>query len=132
MTANELRIGNWVNCTGIDIDTEEEFSMDCEVVSIPNKLEADYMFDVDFPSEDNSSVEPIPLTDKWLVKFGFDVDNKMDEDRTLVYELNAKGFSIEFEHGNDCFLECIGVDILYVHQLQNLYFALTGEELKTV
>lgn len=41
----------------------------------------------------------------------------------LVYYLGEKGFSIGFKNYSDF------SNLEYVHQLQNLYFALTGEEL---
>jgi hypothetical protein len=73
---------------------------------------------------DRDWIKPIPLTEEWLLKFGF--SKKVD------YLLQKRGFSICFEkHGDifECFLESIGIEIEYVHQLQNLYFALTNEEL---
>jgi hypothetical protein len=78
--------------------------------------------------------EPIPLTEEWLVKFGF-------EDRIET------GVCIAYHYGhnpitNDWMIELIKIHedsfyfyknghfkIVFVHQLQNLYFALTGEEL---
>jgi hypothetical protein len=75
--------------------------------------------------------EPIPLTEEWLLKFGFEefglsirVDvNRGDElcfytqEKRLRYQTKGSGFTRDY-------------NILYVHQLQNLYFALTGQELK--
>lgn len=72
----------------------------------------------------------IPLTEEWLVKFGF---KKVDEDWML---LEREGFSISWE--NECISLCSGVycsegskydHIKHVHQLQNLYFILTEKEL---
>ncbi len=51
--------------------------------------------------------KPIPLTEEWLVKF---------EQKDLDL------FILEIEVNWN-------IKIKYVHQLQNLYFALTGEEL---
>lgn len=70
-------------------------------------------------------IEPIPLTEEWLLKFCFD--------KNFDFLLRKKGFSICFEKvGNElnCYLESIGINIQYVHQLQNLYFSLVGEELE--
>ena len=70
--------------------------------------------------------EPIPLTEEWLLKFGFEVykfDHKENQyrfkDRLIVIRDN-----LFYDYGT-------GVIIKHVHQLQNLYFALTGEELKS-
>lgn len=73
--------------------------------------------------------KPIPLTEEWLVKFGFEKSIYHCD----IYELNKNGFEISFDFKdrviNGCYLECIELDIKYVHQLQNLYFALIGKEL---
>ena len=70
-------------------------------------------------------VKPIPLTTKWLEKFGFPLMNGR------LYEKGR--FAIK-PMGNEWVVFWGLKDILYpkdfcVHQLQNLYFALTGEEL---
>jgi hypothetical protein len=79
---------------------------------------------------------PIPLTEEWLIKLGFG----KDDTNTYIHESLPSGTGVYFESGNDwnfddaniCgdFDECIHVKLpQYVHQLQNLYFALTGKEL---
>ena len=78
-----------------------------------------------------NEVIPIPLTEEWLIKFGFEANKS----NYLKYSLIKNGFAIEFEvpENGDIeggFLERIGVEMYYVHQLQNLYHALTGEELE--
>jgi hypothetical protein len=76
-------------------------------------------------------INPIPLTEEWLLKFGF-----------IKVEREAGGFKYGICIGGVHYLEChdlsdngflcnkcmISMD--HVHQLQNLYFALTGEELQ--
>ena len=75
------------------------------------------------------AIKPIPLTEEWLLKFGF----------SEIGGCNEK----DFTNGDyNIFINSIGeVNFLffregdwyqkidYVHQLQNLYFALTGSEL---
>lgn len=104
MKANELRIGNLVYCPEMDTN--------------------DYVSKTHFNCPE--LYEPIPLTEEWLLKFGFDVsvgwaekdDFKMGQpDDDWINEL----WSIRYEKKY--------VKIQYVHQLQNLYFALTGQEL---
>lgn len=73
--------------------------------------------------------EPIPLTEEWLLKFGCYTSNWDDNTsfRLSVNEHYVLTINLEFET-----YEIGDLDILpikYVHQLQNLYFALTGEEL---
>lgn len=72
--------------------------------------------------------EPIPLTEEWLLKFGF----KKDLENDLYLESTSTSFFVWQNNrvelldnkNNICISHCE-----YVHQLQNLYFALTGEEL---
>lgn len=73
-------------------------------------------------------VSPIPLTEEWLTKFGF---NKDGDTKDLLFD-----YAICLERRiNDLFLVQVDwphkkKEIKYVHQLQNLFFALTGQELK--
>ena len=78
-----------------------------------------------------SEMEPIPLTPEWLERFGFycpfvggvyeSITRSMDM-RFRIHKVSGDLFII----GN---YESSARPIQYVHQLQNLYFALTGEEL---
>ena len=73
-----------------------------------------------------NEIEPIPLTSEWLLKFGFKrMNNAYVSPHKNDFSLwNPKGEEeITF---NDTVM-CPRID--YVHQLQNLYYALTGEEL---
>jgi hypothetical protein len=69
--------------------------------------------------------KPIPLTEEWLLKFGF-------RDNTLAYEIYKQvgdaGYSLVDDVGDGSIWYVPPVK--YVHQLQNLYFALTGTELE--
>ena len=66
-------------------------------------------------------IEPIQLTEEWLIKFGFvkEIDG---------YSLDPLTIGKYWIRHN--FAQLIQSDkIKYVHTLQNLYFALTGKEL---
>ncbi len=72
------------------------------------------------------SLSPIPLTEEWLLKLG---------GVWLVQEPNRYNFynNVFVTVIEDSFLYWITefetcVEVKYVHQLQNLYFALTDEE----
>jgi hypothetical protein len=119
MKANELRIGNYVNVPGIYKDISEVLEI-CEdrvnLSGLKLKFHAFY---------------PIPLTEEWLVRFGFFINNyESDNFGTTVYQF--KNFAIYCNASVNKWLVCYidGVELESVHQLQNLYFALTGEELK--
>tara|TARA_R100001244_G_scaffold132297_3_gene107953 strand:- start:3013 stop:3456 length:444 start_codon:yes stop_codon:yes gene_type:complete len=81
---------------------------------------------------ENGEVQPIPLTEEWLLKFGFD-----EVKRDSYYTGKNAPFSVFFK--TDILYNSIQRrwyffttplnEIKHVHQLQNLYFALTNEEL---
>lgn len=88
---------------------------------------------------------PIPLNTNWLEKFGFEKNKDKrwmrGKSRYAIFysEYYATGednsmWRIEYhdtDYGRNEYKDCNqwGDRIKYVHQLQNLYFALTGEEL---
>jgi hypothetical protein len=118
MKASELRIGNLV------IKSLKS--------GIGRKIEAKIGHaDISRIFEETGSFnyEPIPLTDEWMVRFGFKKDEHcyyLGLDNVLVIEF-IEDYA-QLATINDGF--STGIDIYHVHQLQNLYFALTGEELK--
>jgi hypothetical protein len=68
-------------------------------------------------------IEPIPLTEEWLFKFGF----KKWTDRKFVGRYTKNRHSVWY--GVTDYQIKHSRPFRYVHQLQNIYFALTGEEL---
>tara|TARA_R110000851_G_C12635195_1_gene518330 strand:- start:61 stop:459 length:399 start_codon:yes stop_codon:yes gene_type:complete len=67
-------------------------------------------------------IKRIPLTEEWLLKFGYQKCSFRDNHMVI------QGHTIWI--CNDLFLcEKNGMVLMYVHQLQNLYFALTSKEL---
>jgi len=74
-------------------------------------------------------LQPIELTKEWLLNFGF--EKKYDDLNwyikgnycfSFLKELDLIVFKIKFQTVGIC-------TIKYVHEAQNIYFALTGEEL---
>ena len=81
----------------------------------------------DFVGDKISTYKPIPLTADWLLRFGFEQDIGFPIFSIDQYYIRIRD---NFEFGID---EEGGLhlsEIQYVHQLQNLYYALTGEELE--
>lgn len=131
MKPQELRIGNWYAAD--DPNRGKYFQITAKDIVC---LEED-------PQDD--FYQPIPLTEEWLVKFGFvkKVDYEQDEDEWgRLSESNPRrgvGLYNPWEDKPNywfvTFREDVGCgwsdlnEIEYVHQLQNIYFALTGEEL---
>ena len=116
MKASELRIGN-----SIMQDDDFVFVTWWRLeLMVNNKLE----------------YKPIPLTQEWLVKLGFD---KLENDiptyfkcfGNLIEDDYEFSFNIYVDSEQNYFITVFGRKIIikYIHQLQNLYFALTEEEL---
>ena len=126
MKATELRIGNWVNYHDDDL-LFEVTRIDDLGIGVKN---------IDPETAQETWIEyecfsPIPLTEEWLLKFGFErtdlIDNSNDDWTWLFYQKDSI-----YIDGSDLTIETatgIVIKVEYVHQLQNLYFALTGEEL---
>lgn len=109
INANELRIGNWVKNLGLDV-----------------KIEG---YGIAFCAEGKLIYEPIPLTPEMLEACGFEKSDVY----TNQYQFCTE-YLIDRQDGSFGFL--VGDDqseissFKYLHQLQNLYFALTGEEIE--
>jgi len=135
MKANELRIGNWTSINGYWVNVYEIAN---GVIEISNGVDPYSIHDIN----------PIPLTEEWLLKFGF--NKGMESGRSLFGGYKYRNYyyiQLEFENWqyrlvkktiNDDWVlhqgfisqwSTVKESIDYVHQLQNLYFALTGEEL---
>ena len=151
MEATELRIRNYV---WEDYSGEMIVSMindyDCAISLRKNTTLPFGLYGI-------KDINPIPLTEQWLKDFGAiiekaNLDNDINYglrttmslnvgDFTLIYETQTPFKDPKFHQGHTkMILEGSGgyeytgeldlTDIVkYVHQLQNLYFALTGKEL---
>lgn len=127
--AKELRIRNWIAIP--------ESGIQAVVKTIDEKRFAIHIDNIDLSPGENvfeySSAEPIQLTPEILKKCGFE---KTDD---VFHLLKIKGMgviqwgddgSIGVGDSDDKFLFASNKNVCkYLHQLQNLYFALTGEEL---
>ena len=87
---------------------------------------------------------PIPLNEEWLLKFGFESNKEFTYTKNFnAVELYDECIEFFFEPNEEVCITLRQMEsdnhneissvfirkIMYVHQLQNLYFALTGEEL---
>ena len=101
--SNELRVGNWVMTLGIYKDSFERagnVKVDAELIKLCD--------------ENKIGLLSISLTPEILEKCGFGLK---EPSVTYVWKFSSFG-EVEI------------TTCKYLHQLQNLYFALTGEELK--
>lgn len=130
LTARELRISNLIYKFGevipVSLQTLESIVLDWGVY------------------------EPIPLSESWLKKFGFEEgnhnwwkityeafgDTKDEFDRmclqhTVEISVNSSSHYASIQNINDDEQGAtVNYKIEYVHQLQNLFYALTGKELQ--
>ena len=132
--ANELRIGNYLQLDSVIFHVYEIYN-DLQSVELRRKnLENPKLNDYEECDLDCNDLQPIPLTEELILKFGFKKIKFLNE--YFVEENGYKhldmiirygcfdGHRFIFDFAND---KC--VNLKYVHQLQNLYFALCGEEL---
>jgi hypothetical protein len=107
MKPNELRIGNYV-------------LQDNEIISgiTSNSI---HKFDLEL-----IKLEPIPLTKEWFNRFGYYNENRPNHFEKDEYTIDSH----TFWDCNGMFIDDKnGVRVKYVHQIQNLYYALKGKEL---
>ena len=119
--SNELRIGNWVK--------RNEYNAKFIALSVSGLVAE---------REDGAryygaihALEPIPLTEELIAKcmfseYEFEDDIFLhDEEDVCVQKSGKVYYPYSFENS-----DTIGTPIRYLHQLQNLFFALTGKELE--
>lgn len=118
--ANELRIGNYVT-TGITQTQVEGITK-----HDPERFYVDLLYVKSLIPI--AEIEPIPITEEWLLRFGFEKDSRLtykNKNKFYIWECNDPNDSI-YKQG----FYWEEIHLPYVHKLQNLYFALTGKELE--
>lgn len=130
MKPNELRVGNWVN------NNEEDYQITSATIA---QLE-----------RGDSTAVPILLTEEWLLRFGLKKEEKSpSQNHGNYFSINIMDYKYSFAYAdfrkdwgfyhsytdapkdedNNRF-DFISCGIKYVHQLQNLFYALSGNELE--
>lgn len=75
------------------------------------------------------SINPIPINEEWLLKFGFVQASEFKQHYLLECEFGVYEYAF-FDSSKSLWInETFIPNIKYIHQLQNLYFALTQTEL---
>ena len=129
MKANELRIGNYININ--------------EPITKEDKLIRVSSYHIGKLQKMKDAYEPIPLTEYYLKKFGFSFmtdttpyNYRIHKNKSFCYIRYGtfgtfeNGVEKSFQGFNGLFIANKFVRVIkYVHELQNLYFGLTGEEL---
>lgn len=110
MKASELRIGNYLNGRkGPVTVTEIRENNRVKIKENPSNFTV------------GDCLLPIPLTEEWLLKFGFKNGSYFILNNVIIYKDYNDKYRYEYNYGQ--------LWVKHVHQLQNLYFALTGKEL---
>jgi hypothetical protein len=122
---NELRIGN------LFIDPLTKSYLRVSELTEEGKIVSTVIDRSKFPLPAGWSTEPIPLTPEILEKCGFE-NQKYDEWEAFAYKdtpicAHFDGVEWCFKYGFDSDLTFAACE--YLHQLQNILFAITGEEL---
>lgn len=140
INANELRIGNYVDFYGNHIRV---WSILSPTPQREKRYDGKCILEIGSPDSFNvpiDEVNPVALTEELLLRCGFEVkiehdvckryyigENPITKDWyvSLVWIIEPKSAGMP----DYPFYSNGGHVIKYLHQLQNLYFALTGEEL---
>jgi len=130
MKATELRIGNLIQLNKKWFEKNPGLSKTEKIISV-DSIGFDYLLPENYKINGYNigNLEPITLTEEWLLRFGFERNDnyKIKEfvrGDMIIYTYNKVNKEVYYGI-------CVEVKIKYIHQLQNLYFALTGRELKT-
>lgn len=126
MIASELRIGNLILVNGVPVVVG--YGIITDLYQKNKGIKNKYL--------DTLNFAPIPLTEEWFIKLGFH-DRSGTLKNRLGYgkDINTMIEIAWYKIGDDVRLQSKGsgwtfnTKIAYVHQLQNLYYALTGNEL---
>lgn len=129
MQPKELRIGNYISDLDGKIIKVEELTICAPYTTKKriNNLPFDYY-------------KPIPLTEEILLKCGFEFNDSSHYQiskpsifiEELRYVYNINDFEIILFKGIYYYKYNNNIEVKYLHQLQNLFFSLCGEELNPV
>lgn len=128
MESNELRIGNYIYGMSGRIEFIRALGVNfCTTGLGPLPNQSCPMY---------RSIDPIPLTPEILIKMGWSdwsgdqiyakMGLRINGDCNTIFAYHIKKSMFEYVDLNGYSLP----NMKYVHQLQNLYFALTGKELE--
>lgn len=116
MKSNEVRVGNFILFSGVQTRViPADFATQCRGVN----------------SSEMPNFKPIQLNEEWLLSAGFEKLTSIEKGFKSNSYTYSKGFSF-IVHLNNGLLSTNfwqGNEKKFVHELQNLFFSLTGEDL---
>ncbi len=118
-----LTLGNIVELQGKQYTVtgiEKSKAFDCDMVTLDEWLRVE-----------KSEIKGVTITNEWLGKLGFErmLKSHLLYKGDFVFKRTASLFSVGIQ-SNDCFIQSYLPNISYIHQLQNIIHALTGETLE--
>lgn len=139
----ELRIGNYLYGNH---KLQEVVMIDRDGYIVTNC--SGYVGRMGYEPLELESFDPIPITEEWLVKLGFEICEEEDcyeisyqtdchypdKNYLTIYGLKSGVLNVCISDMHNIsyasnYTETLLGEIQHIHQLQNLYFALTREEL---
>ncbi len=130
MTIQDLRIGNYINRT-----TKAFKDKPLGVTQV----DLDFFYWIVECVDDFDNYEPIQITEEWLVRMGFEHSTPYGNNGFYYNNIISLGYDCEEPFvGQELFVwstkervpyPTIIASVTYINQLQNLYHALTGQEL---
>jgi|SRR6476646_975445 len=136
INVSQLRIGNWVYR---DLHSNEQ------IITIEEIRRSDaplvrYLIKEHLAIAYENELSGIPLTEKWMEKFGMvTLDNEIDQivwgfegpkGEKICYVSNGLHDPLPIFFEYDSGVQDIRKELKYVHELQNLHFSITGDELQ--
>jgi hypothetical protein len=126
MKASELRLGNFLQS-------------DTNIIKIVGVVKKDIYYyhnkkNLYVLELNNLNFQPLELTEEWLLRMGFEKKENGLFTKKLEYIYNSikycEDYKIWIYYNDDNDAACNSIaDLNFVHELQNLYFALTKKEL---
>ena len=133
MKANELRLNNYIKLRGNlcqIVSISGLISESVSAVMIDKHRERRHLYG------EMQDIEGDELTEEWLLKLGFNRSSYVSGfDNSVMIIYYEKSNLTICNWGDDklimsnAFSHGLRIEVVYVHELQNLYFALTGQEL---
>lgn len=121
---NELRIGNLVEWYGKPYPIIQIKENNACIEDLSNDFDQLHWLPV---------LSPIPLTEEWLLKFGYSITEFMGFEKgfsngsKLHIQIMSGGVFTAFLEGDSVFVLICKLD--FVHSLQNLYYSIEQKEL---
>ena len=126
VSVRELRVGNLIHYNGSNEDIGKISLLVSDLIDDLSYCQINYRRD---KKHWMINLRPVEITEGWLIEFGFKKSKESE-----WYNLPDFQIGIVVDENNDfvfCVVEGMVLKhIKYIHQLQNLYFAIKGLELQ--